>query len=102
MNKLNKLAEAYSILIGVEGFDLEAKRIKAVMMSILAQDKNDLVGKDYIDKLTDEELSAALRINDPRLDFAKCGFINPQIFNYIRLNRSNVAAVEFSRKGNTR
>ena len=95
--KLQHLMAAYEHLAQVAGFELEIARIKAVVQVYLATDTADLKGTDLIDRLTDEELKAAIQIREPRLGLYSGPHICPEIFNYIRNHRPQ-AAVLFYRK----
>ena len=98
MNRLQKLMAALTHLSECEGFGLEMQRIRRTILQELNRDTADLRGRALIDRLSDEELAIAIRVRDERLELYFGPHIEPFTFNYIRSERPNVAATEFSRR----
>jgi hypothetical protein len=99
MNRLQHLTEALTHLSCCEGFELEVERIRRIVFEELARETKDLQGAALVDRLDDAHLAIAIRSREPRLELYVGPHINPFMLNYIRSERPNVAAVEFSRRG---
>lgn len=96
MTKIQHLMEALHHLNQVEGFELEKQKIKLSIQSLYSAKTEKLEGEALIDRLSDEELIAAIRIRDPRLGIYNGPHIDPFKFNYVRHTRSAVASIAFS------
>ncbi len=95
--RIQHLMTALHHLGQVEGFELEMSRLRLAIQEIYEQRTSNLRGQALIERLDDEELAAAIRVREERLDLYSGPHIDPFMFNYIRHHRPQVAAVEFSR-----
>lgn len=85
-SNIRKLLEAIEILRDVQGTELERASLAHKIQALYSQDKDGLTGVDLIDAMKDEELEAAIRLKDERIGLHP--HICPDIFNYLKRNRS--------------
>lgn len=97
MSKISHLMCALDHLNQVHGLELVKRSITFEIKSILAKHTCDLEGTALIDRLSDDELIAAIAVKEPRLKIYEQGFIDPAHLNYVRQNRPSVAAIAFSK-----
>ncbi|MEM6839579.1 MAG: hypothetical protein AAF609_22400 [Cyanobacteria bacterium P01_C01_bin.120] len=100
MTRIQHLMEALHHInqAGGSELDLVRRQLQFAIAAIYEADTKDLRGVALIDRLDDEQLAAAIRIKDERLELHAGPHLSPQIFNYIRHQRPRVASVEFSRR----
>ena len=67
--------------------------VRRQIWDILSANTEDLQGTAFIDRLTDEELRAAIVSKDPRLELYFGPGLLPQTVNYLRHNRPAAASV---------
>lgn len=100
MTKIQHLMQALHHLNEAGGpeFDLMRRQLQIAITAIYTEKTENLTGTALVDRLTDEELAAAIRIREERLELYFGSQIEPGMFNYIRHQRPQVAQAEFSRR----
>lgn len=82
---IRKVMDAVALLRGVAGCELEVQSLSHKIQAMYSEGKEGKEGRALIDCMDDDELAAAIRMNDERIGFGR--FIDPCMFNYIRYNR---------------